>query len=206
MYGYSCHHLHIPIYTNVYTIYLNMVVLFTPQHHVSGLWYDPIYTIPMVHMSGDNVTRHVQPLSSKLDPEKKYIYPLSRPTWLARAVETVLYTRAVYFFLLQCYHTWHERWAQMSPVDRWSIPLGQLHQSKLEYIGRSLSLPESLSMRFRGPRANKWVVGHHTNVFGCHGETWEQHSECTVWTHEICLLFTQYRSTVLCVSPGSVVN
>ena len=27
-----------------------------------------------------------------------------------------------------------------------------------------------------------------------------------MWTHEICLLFTQYRSTVLCVSHGSVVN
>jgi len=27
-----------------------------------------------------------------------------------------------------------------------------------------------------------------------------------VWTHEIWLLFTQYRSTVLCVSHSSVVN
>jgi hypothetical protein len=48
-----------------------MVVLFTPQHlHVGVLWCDPIYIIPMVHMSGDNVARHVCHWSSELDPEK----------------------------------------------------------------------------------------------------------------------------------------
>ena len=52
-----------------------MVVLFTPQHlHVGGLWYDPIYIISMVHMSGDNVTRHVRPRSSELDPDKNIVY------------------------------------------------------------------------------------------------------------------------------------
>ena len=74
----SSPYLHIPIYTNIYAIYPNMVVLFTPQHlHVGGLWYDPIYIIPMVHMSCDYVARHVCPWSSELDPEKIYISPVS---------------------------------------------------------------------------------------------------------------------------------
>ena len=67
----SCLYLHIPIYTNVYAIYPNIVVLFTPQDlHLGVLWCDPIYIIPMVHMSGDDVARHVYHWSLELDPDK----------------------------------------------------------------------------------------------------------------------------------------